>query len=121
MAKFDAVIVGAGPNGLAAAITMAQAGHSVLVREANDTAGGAARSAELTLPGFIHDPVSAVHPLWIGSPSVSSLPLHRHGLEWVHPDAPFAHPFNDGTAALLERSFRATGEWIGDDASNWRR
>ena len=121
MSGYDAVVVGAGPNGLAAAITIARAGKSVLVREANDTIGGAARSEALTLPGFVHDPYSTVYPLGVGSPFLRTLPLAEHGLEWVHPDAPFAHPFDDGTAALLERSVERTGAWLGGDARQWRR
>jgi phytoene dehydrogenase-like protein len=120
-ALHDAIVVGSGPNGLAAAITMAQAGRSVLVLEANDTLGGGARSAALTLPGFVHDVCSAIHPLGVGSPFFRTLPLQDHGLEWIHPLAPLAHPFDDGTAAILERSFEATGETLGGDASAWRR
>ncbi|HEV2146433.1 MAG TPA: NAD(P)/FAD-dependent oxidoreductase [Longimicrobiaceae bacterium] len=120
MTAYDAVVVGAGVNGLAAATVMAQAGRSVLVREANSTVGGAARSAELTLPGFVHDPFSSVYPLAAGSPFLGTLPLGEHGLEWVHPDAPLAHPFDDGTAALLERSFAATGATLGPDGEAYR-
>lgn len=118
---YDAVVVGSGPNGLAAAIAMAQAGWSVLVLEANEQIGGGARSAELTLPGFVHDICSAIHPLAAGSPFFKTLPLSQFGLEWVHPPAPLAHPFDDGTAALLERSFEATGATLGPDADAWRR
>src|SRR5205807_10518444 len=100
----DAIVVGAGPNGLAAAIVLARAGLSVRVVEAAETVGGGTRSAELTLPGFVHDVCSAIHPLGIASPFLRSLPLEAHGLEWVEPPAPLAHPFNDGTAVLLERS-----------------
>ncbi len=117
---YDAIVVGSGPNGLAAAITLARAGWSVQVREAAPTIGGGMRSAESTLPGFIHDICSAFHPLGIGSPFMRSLPLAEHGLEWVHPAAPLAHPFDDGTAALLERSFEATGETLGRDAHAYR-
>ena len=99
---------------------MARAGRSVLVREANDTIGGAARSAELTLPGFVHDPFSAVYPLGIGSPFLRTLPLHEHGLEWVHPPAPLAHPFDEGTAAMLERSYADTGATLGPDGERYR-
>src|SRR5437016_8151600 len=91
---YDAVVVGSGPNGLAAAIVMAQAGKSVAVFEANDQIGGGVRSAELTLPGFIHDLCSSVYPLAIGSPFFRSLPLVQHGLEWIHAPAVLAHPFD---------------------------
>ncbi|HEU5101335.1 MAG TPA: NAD(P)/FAD-dependent oxidoreductase [Roseiflexaceae bacterium] len=119
--QYDAIVVGAGPNGLAAAITLARAGRSVLVLEANATVGGGTRSAELTLPGFVHDICSAVHPLGVGSAFFQSLPLHQHGLEWIHPPAPLAHPFDDGTAAVLERSVGATGATLGGDASAYWR
>ena len=96
----DAVVVGSGPNGLCAAITLAQAGRSVRVLEGAETLGGGARSAELTLPGFVHDVCSAIHPLAVASPFFHELELD---VEWVHPDAPAAHPFDDGTALVLER------------------
>src|SRR5260370_40669897 len=99
----SACVIGAGPNGLAAAIVLAQAGLQVDVLEAETTPGGAARTLELTLPGFLHDFGSAVHPLGAGSPFFSSLPLHEHGLEWIHSSAPLAHPLDDGSAILLER------------------
>jgi phytoene dehydrogenase-like protein len=118
---YDAVVVGSGPNGLAAAITLARAGRSVLVFEAASTVGGGARSAELTLPGFIHDVCSAVHPLAAASPFFRSLSLAEHGLEFIQPPVPLAHPFDDGTAALLERTIRATGETLGRDAARYRR
>ena len=92
----DAIIIGAGPNGLAAAIELARSGRSVRVYEANPTVGGGARSAAMTLPGFIHDVCSAVHPLAAGSPFFSQLPLDRYGLEFIHPPACLAHPFDDG-------------------------
>lgn len=104
----DVLVIGSGPNGLAAAIVMAEAGCSVTVIEAEPTVGGGARSAELTLPGFIHDVCSAVHPLAITSPFFRRLPLREHGLEWIHPDAPLAHPLDDGSAVLLERSLELT-------------
>ena len=118
---YDAIIVGSGPNGLAAAITLAQAGRSVLVAEAKDTIGGGARSAELTLPGYVHDVCSAIHPLAVGSPFFSTLPLSEHGLEWIHPSACLAHPFDDGSAAVLERSVEATGDGLGRDAAAYRK
>jgi phytoene dehydrogenase-like protein len=83
--RYDAIIIGSGPNGLSAAITLARAGWSVLALEANATVGGGARSAELTLPGFVHDVCSAVHPQAFASPFFRTLPLDRHGLEWIHP------------------------------------
>src|SRR5215472_19152835 len=100
MADFDAIVVGAGPNGLTAAVTLADAGLSVLVCEAADTVGGGARTQELTLPGFRHDPCSAVHPLAVGSPVLRALGLEQHGLSWVQPDLALAHPFPDGSAAI---------------------
>jgi phytoene dehydrogenase-like protein len=118
--RYDAVVVGAGPNGLSAAIVMARAGRSVLVVEANPTVGGAARTAELTLPGFLHDPFSAVYPLAVGSPFFRQLPLEEHGLEWVHAPAPLAHPFDDGPPAMLERSVDATAETLGAGAAAYR-
>jgi phytoene dehydrogenase-like protein len=117
----DAIVVGAGPNGLAAAIVLAREGFSVRVVEAAETVGGGARSAELTLPGFVHDVCSAIHPLGIASPLFRTLPLTEHGLEWIDPPAALAHPFDDGTAALLERSPEAVALGLGDDEDRWRR
>ena len=117
----DAIVVGSGPNGLAAAITLARAGRSVIVFEAKETVGGGSRSEELTLPGFIHDVCSAVHPLGVASPFFRTLPLEEHGLAWVHPEVPLAHPFDDGTAAVLHRSVEATAESLGRDAAAYRR
>jgi len=114
MGDLDAVVVGAGPNGLTAAVTLAQAGLSVRVYESAATLGGGARTAELTLPGFRHDPCSAVHPLGAGSPVLSRLGLERFGLSWVHPEAPLAHPFPDGTAAVLARSVDETARSLDD-------
>src|SRR6476620_9728706 len=112
---FDAVVVGSGPNGLAAAITMQQQGLSVLLIEAKDTIGGGLRSQELTLPGFIHDVCSAIHPLAAGSPFFKSLPLHDHGLEYINPPIPSSHPLEDGSAARLFSSLRQTAEHLGVD------
>src|SRR5687768_10049938 len=103
MKAFDAVVVGSGPNGLAAAVTIARARRSVLVLEAASTIGGGARSAELTLPGFVHDVCSAVHPMAVASSFFRSVPLAEHGLSWIHPPVPLAHPLDDGTAAVLAR------------------
>lgn len=118
---YDAVIVGSGPNGLAAAITLAQAGQSVVVIEGAETVGGGMRSAELTLPGFTHDICSAIHPLGMGSPFFHSLPLADYGLEWIQPDIPLAHPFDDGSAAALHRSLDATAATLGADGAAYVR
>ena len=119
--KYDAIVIGAGPNGLAAAIVIARAGRSVCLYEANATIGGGSRSAELTLPGFVHDVCSAVHPLAAGSPFFSQLPLQKHGLEFVYPPAALAHPFDDGTAILLVRSLEVTAERLGKDGAAYRK
>jgi phytoene dehydrogenase-like protein len=118
--SYDAVVIGSGPNGLAAAITMARAGRSVLVLEAKETVGGGCRSKELTLPGFTHDICSAIHPLGLGSPFFRMLPLEQFGLEWIHPLAPLAHPFENGTAVVVERSIEETSECLGVDAAAYR-
>ncbi len=118
---YDAVVVGSGPNGLAAAITLARAGRSVVVYEAAETVGGGMRSAELAAPGFVSDVCSTAHPLAISSPFFRSLPLRRLGLEWVQPDAPLAHPLPDGPAIILERSVEATAGRLGPDAGAWAR
>jgi phytoene dehydrogenase-like protein len=118
---YDAVVVGSGPNGLAAAITLARAGASVLVLEANSTIGGGARSDELTLPGFVHDVCSAVHPLAAGSPFFKTLPLERFGLDWIQPEIPLAHPLDDGSAAALQRDVDLTAHSLGKDARAYGR
>ncbi|MEU7154001.1 NAD(P)/FAD-dependent oxidoreductase [Streptomyces sp. NPDC045470] len=118
----DAVVIGAGPNGLTAAVELARRGMSVEVFEAHDTIGGGARTEELTLPGYRHDPCSAVHPLAAGSPAFAAMDLERHGLRWLHPDLPLAHPFPDGTAAVLSRSVGETAMSLGaHDAGTYRR
>ncbi|GHO49080.1 phytoene desaturase family protein [Ktedonospora formicarum] len=119
--SYDAIIVGAGPNGLAAAITIAQAGRSVLVLEAKETIGGGCRSDTVTLPGFTHDICSAIHPLALASPFFRALPLERYGVEWIHPTLPLAHPLDDGRAAVIARSIEATGESLGSDASAYKK
>lgn len=106
------VVVGSGPNGLAAAVEMARAGCRVTVLETADTIGGGASTAELTLPGYLHDVCSAIHPLAAFSPFFRSLPLDRHGLQWIQPPAALAHPFDDGTAAMLERGISTTTETL---------
>jgi phytoene dehydrogenase-like protein len=119
--ELDAVVVGAGPNGLAAAVELVRAGRSVLVVEARDTVGGGCRTAELTLPGFRHDVCSAIHPLGVASPFFRSIDLAARGVRWVHPDVPLAHPFEDGTAAVLPRSLGEAVRGLGPDGPGWER
>jgi phytoene dehydrogenase-like protein len=119
--KSRACVIGSGPNGLAAAIVLAQAGLAVEVFEAEAEAGGATRTLPLTLPGFLHDFGSAVHPLAAGSPLFSKLPLSDYGLEWMHGDAPLAHPLDDGSAAVVERDLDATVRALGSDGPAWQR
>ncbi|MGA8062009.1 MAG: NAD(P)/FAD-dependent oxidoreductase [Candidatus Sulfotelmatobacter sp.] len=114
-----ACVIGAGPNGLAAAIVLAQAGMRVDVLEAESMPGGAARTLELTLPGFLHDFGSAVYPLGAGSPFFASLPLINHGLEWIHSPAALAHPLDDGTAVMLERDLGEARDSLGIDGPAW--
>jgi len=116
---YDAVVVGSGPNGLAAAIELARRGASVCVVEAAKEFGGGMRSGELTLPGFIHDKCSAVHPLGILSPYLRTLPLDQHGLRWIRPPASVAHPLDDGPAVLLYKSLERTAENLGNDGRAW--
>lgn len=116
---FNAVIVGSGPNGLAAAITLQKAGLSVLLLEAKETIGGGMRTSGLTLPGFRHDVCSAVHPMAIGSPFFSGLPLKEHGLEFIHAPIPAAHPLDNGKAAALYRSITTTASSLGIDGSSY--
>ena len=121
MADPEAVVVGSGPNGLAAAIALARAGVSVLVVEAHGEPGGGTRSAELTLPGFVHDVCSGVHPMGALSPFLRTLPLAEHGLVWRHPRASVAHPLDDGPAVMLVRSLERTCEGLGRDGRAWAR
>ena len=121
MTDTDAVVVGAGPNGLAAAVALAQGGASVVVLEGRDEAGGGARTSELTLPGFRHDVCSACHPMGILSPFFRSLPLREHGLRWVQPPVSVAHPLDDQPAVLLRRSLADTARALGPDARAYER
>ncbi|GII54361.1 dehydrogenase [Planotetraspora thailandica] len=121
MAEVDAVVVGAGPNGLTAAVTLARAGLAVRVYEAAASVGGGARTEESTLPGFRHDLCSAVHPLGAGSPALRALPLQRYGLAWVEPPIPLAHPFADGSASVLARSAEETAVSLGEDGATYLR
>ena len=119
--RYDAVVVGAGPNGLSAAVELARHGCSVLLIEAADAVGGGAGSAALTREGFVHDTCSSVHPLAAGSPFFQSLPLDEFGLEWIHPPVPLAHPFDDEPAAILDRSIEATAENLEEDGAAYDR
>ena len=119
-ASFDAIVVGAGPNGLAAAIEVARAGRSVLVLEAEPTFGGGARTEEVTLPGFLHDTCSAIHPFKDLSPFLRTIPFHAHGVTFVDPPLAVAHPFDDGTAASLQRGLDASAEKLSPDTEAWR-
>ena len=118
--RYDAVVVGAGPNGLSAAIVLARAGLSVLVLEAQPSIGGGARTEELTLPGFRHDVCSAIHPMAVVSPFLHTLPLAEHGLKWAFSPIAIAHPLDDGSAATLEQSLDATAAGLGSDGDSWR-
>ena len=119
--SYDAIVVGSGPNGMSAAITLAQAGRSVLVIEARENIGGGVRSAELTLPGFIHDVCSAVFPLSLASPFLRTLPLQEYGVEWIYPSVQLAHPLDDGSAVAVVRSLEATADTLGEDGAAYRR
>ena len=119
--SYDAVIVGAGPNGLAAAITLQREGLKVLLLEAKETVGGGMRTTGLTLPGFLHDVCSAIHPMGAASPFLRTLPLHEFGLEYLHPEVLAAHPFDDGTAAVLYQSIADTAAGFGQDGAAYRR
>ena len=113
--EYHAIVVGSGPNGLAAAILLRQNGLSVLLLEGKDKIGGGLRTEELTLPGYLHDVCSAVHPMAAASPFFSTLPLQEYGLEYIYPEIAAAHPLDDGTAALLKRSVEETAALLGED------
>ena len=118
--SLDAIVVGSGPNGLAAAITLARAGRSVRVLEAADTPGGGSRTTELTIPGYLHDVCAAIHPLAAASPFFRDVDLEAHGLTLVQPEIPLAHPLDGGRAAVLERSLEETCRRLGSDGRAWR-
>ena len=122
--SYDALVVGSGPNGLTGAITLAQSGWRVLVLEAAERPGGALATEELTLPGFRHDTYSSVYPAGAASPVFARLPLHRHGLRWIHPAACYAHPLPDGRALALYRDLDRTAESLDEihsgDGERWR-
>ncbi|MGV1050289.1 MAG: phytoene desaturase family protein, partial [Solirubrobacterales bacterium] len=117
----EAIVVGSGPNGLACAATLASRGVGVTVIEAAATIGGGTRSAELTLPGLIHDECSAIHSMAVGSPALTSLGLERHGLEWAWPEVDLAHPLEGGGGATMVRSLADTVAGLGADGPAWRR
>ena len=119
--KYDAIVIGSGPNGFAAAIELAKANLSVALFEAKGTVGGGMRSGELTLPHFIHDICSAIHPLAISSPFFNKLSLESHGVEWIQPPSPLAHPFDNGSAAVLERSVERTCHALAKDAQAYKK
>lgn len=119
--SYDAIVVGSGPNGLAAAITLARAGRHVLVIEGKSTLGGGMRSQSITLDGYLHDLCSAIHPLGLGSPFFQTIPLTQFGLEWIQPEIPLAHPMDDGTAVAHYRDFEGTADSIGGDGRAWTR
>lgn len=119
--RFDAVVIGSGPNGLSAAVRLAEAGRSVLVLEQADVIGGGTRSAELTLPGYVHDVCAAVHALGVSAPAMSLDTLGEHGLRWVWPEIPLAHPLDGGRAGVLYRSVDDTAAALGADGRAWRR
>lgn len=119
--KYDAIVVGSGPNGLAAAITLQREGLQVLLLEAKETVGGGTRTAELTLPGFHHDVCSAIHPMGAASPFLRSLPLHEFGLAYIHPEVLAAHPFDNGTAAALRQSLETTAAGLAEDGPAYRK
>lgn len=119
--RYDAVVIGAGPNGLAAAVRLAEAGKSVLVLEAAHNVGGGTRSAELTLPRYTHDVCAAVHALGMSSPALSRETLGDHAPQWVWPDIPLAHPLDGGRAGVLHRDLSATVDGLGEDGKSWRR
>ncbi|HQY90113.1 FAD-dependent oxidoreductase, partial [Caldilinea sp.] len=119
--SYDAIVIGSGPNGLAAAITLAQAGQRVLVVEAKATPGGGMRTQAITLPGFQHDICAAVHPLGLASPFLRGLPLADYGLEWILPPVSLAHPLDDGSAVAVTRSLDETAAELGQDGAMWRR